>query len=101
MLLHDVEIPERAIAQFCRHHHIQRLAVFGSLLRPEFGPDSDVDFLVEFEPGFAPALNFFEMEEELSSLVGRKVDLHTPGFLSRYFRSQVQSTAKEIYAAGR
>src|SRR5258706_11461229 len=101
MLLHDVEIPEGAIAQFCRRHHIRRLGLFGSLLRSDFGPDSDVDVLVEFQEGHVPALDFFEMQEELSSLIGRKVDLDTPGFLSRYFRDQVQSTAKVIYADSR
>lgn len=63
-------------------HHIRRLSLFGSVLRDDFGPASDVDVLVEFEPGHVPGLAFFAMEEELSRIIGRKVDLNTPGFLS-------------------
>jgi predicted nucleotidyltransferase len=74
---------------FCRRHHIRRLGLFGSVLTDHFRPDSDIDVLVEFEEGHTPGLAFFGMEEELSSLMGRKVDLNTPGFLSRYFRSDI------------
>ena len=95
-----VHIPlDRArIAEFCRKRHIRRLALFGSVLRDDFGPDSDVDVLVEFEPGHVPGLEFFAMEIELSEMLGRKVDLNTPEFLSPRFRSQVLAEAEVQYA---
>ena len=70
-------------------HHIRKLAVFGSVLHGDARPDSDLDVLVEFEPGHVPGLAFFGMEQELSELLGRKVDLNTPQFLSPYFRDEV------------
>jgi predicted nucleotidyltransferase len=85
------------IADFCRKHHIRKLALFGSVLRDDFGPGSDVDVLVEFEPGHVPGLTFFTMETELSEIVGRKVDLNTPEFLSRYLRNRVQAEAEIQY----
>ena len=87
------------LAEFCRRHHIVSLALFGSVLRDDFGPESDVDVLVEFESGHVPGLAFFDMEEELSDLLGRKVDLNTPGFLSPYFRDEVLEEAEVQYAA--
>jgi len=87
------------IADFCRRHHIRRLALFGSVLRDDFGPTSDVDVLVEFEPEHVPGLAFFAMQEELSRLLGRPVDLNTAGFLSRYFRKAVQDEAESLYVA--
>ena len=89
-----IEIPKDRIAEFCRNNHIRRLALFGSVLRDDFGPDSDVDVLVEFEPGQTPGLRFFGMEIELSEILGRKVDLNTPGFLSKYFRDEVLAEAE-------
>lgn len=94
-----IALPRENVADFCRRHHILRLALFGSVLRPDFGPDSDVDVLVEFEPGHVPGLEFFAMEAELSEILGRRVDLNTPGFLSRYFRDDVLRAADVIYAA--
>ncbi|HSS47504.1 MAG TPA: nucleotidyltransferase family protein [Thermoanaerobaculia bacterium] len=94
-----IQIDRRQIADFCRRHHIRRLALFGSVLRDDFGPDSDVDVLVEFEPGHVPGLAFLSMEEELSQILGRKADLNTSGFLSPYFRERVLSEAEEQYAA--
>ena len=94
-----IEIPQDKLSEFCRRNHIRRLALFGSVLRDDFGADSDVDVLVEFEAGQAPGLEFFSMQDELSLLVGRQVDLNTPGFLSRYFRSAVQAEAEELYVA--
>lgn len=70
------------LAELCRRHHIRRLALFGSVLRPDFRPDGDVDVLVEFAPGRAPGFAFLGIQEELSELMGRRVELHTPGFLS-------------------
>jgi predicted nucleotidyltransferase len=98
MRLHGVEIPEEKIADFCRRNHIQRLALFGSILHGDLRPDSDVDVLVEFEPGHVPGLKFFDLEQELSDLVGRRVDLNTPQCLSRYFRDEVVAEAEVVYA---
>ena len=94
----NLVIPKGKIAEFCRRHHIRRLSVFGSALRDDFGSDSDVDVLVEFDEGHEPGFAFFGMQDELSELLGRKVDLHTPGFLSRYFRDQVLKEAEVQYA---
>ena len=95
----QVTVSREAIAAFCRKHGIQRLAVFGSALRDDFGPESDIDVLVEFEPGRTPGLfGIAGLELELSPLFeGRKVDLRTPGDLSRYFRQKVVDSAQLIY----
>lgn len=85
------------LAAFCRRHHIRRLALFGSVLGDDFRPESDVDVLVEFEPGHTPGWEFFGMQDELSALFGRRVDLNTPGFLSRYFRDDVRAEALTLY----
>jgi predicted nucleotidyltransferase len=92
-----ISLDRDRIADFCRRYHIRRLALFGSVLRDDFGPDSDVDVLVEFEPGHVPGLAFLSMEEELSGILGHKVDLNTPGFLSPYFRDRVQLEAAVQY----
>jgi len=92
-----IRIDREAIANFCRRHHIRRLALFGSVLREDFHPESDIDVLVEFEPGHVPGLAFFGMEQELSTLLGRRVDLSTPEFLSRYFRDKVLAEAETQY----
>lgn len=93
----QISIDQDQLADFCRRHHIRKLALFGSVLRDDFGPDSDVDVLVEFEPGHVPGLAFFSIEAELSEILGRKVDLNTPQFLSRYFRDDVRKEAKVQY----
>ena len=90
-------IPKEKVAAFCREHHIRRLSVFGSALRDDFGGDSDVDILVEFDKEHTPGFAFFGMEDELSRLIGRKVDLNTPRFLSRYFRDKVIEEAEVQY----
>ena len=95
----NISVDRQRVAQFCRQNGVRRLAVFGSALRDDFGPDSDVDVLVEFEPGRTPGLRFFWMQEELSRLFDRTVDLHTPASLSRYFRSQVLAEAEDQYVA--
>lgn len=92
-----IPVDRKKIADFCRKHHIRRLAFFGSVLREDFRPDSDVDVLVEFEPGRAPGLAFFAMEEELSQILGRRVDQNTPQFLSPHFRGQVLTEAEAQY----
>ena len=94
-----VAVDQARIAEFCRQHHIRRLALFGSVLRADFRPDSDVDVLVEFEPGHVPGFAFFDLQEELSGILGRPVDLHTPASLSRYFRERVTSEALDQYVA--
>ena len=94
-----IAVSHDTIAAFCRKHHIRRLAFFGSVLRDDFRPDSDVDVLVEFEPRHIPGLAFFAMERELSELLGHKVDLSTPGFLSPYFRDEVLAEAEVQYVA--
>jgi len=96
---HDIRIPEGAVKDFCRRHDIRKLAFFGSIPREDFRPDSDVDVLVEFEPGHTPGLAFFAMEDELSRILGRKVDLNTPQWLSEHFREEVQAEAEVEYVA--
>ena len=95
----NIKVPKDKIAEFCRRHHIRRLALFGSVLRDDFEPDSDVDVLVEFEEGHVPGLAFFSMEKELSEILCHKVDLNTPQFLSPYFRDQVMAEAEAQYVA--
>ena len=73
------------------------MALFGSVLRDDFNEESDIDVLVEFEPGAAVGLNFFSIERELSLLLGRKVDLNTPGFLGKYVRDQILNEAEVQY----
>jgi uncharacterized protein len=94
------DIPEGLIKQFCRKHHIRKLSVFGSYLREDFRPESDIDFLVEFESDHIPGLiGLAGMEIELSELLGgQKVDLRTPNELSRYFRDEVLAEAEVQYA---
>ncbi len=92
-------IDHEKISDFCRRHHIRKLALFGSVLREDFKPESDVDVLVEFEQGHVPGLAFFSMERELSEILNHKVDLNTPQFLSPYFRDQVLAEAEAQYVA--
>jgi predicted nucleotidyltransferase len=98
----QIVFPKDQIAEFCRRHHIRRLAVFGSALRSDFNETSDIDILVEFEPDHIPSLlGMARMERELSALFGgRKVDLRTPEDLSRYFRQDVLHEAEVQYAQG-
>jgi predicted nucleotidyltransferase len=99
MTRHGIMIDSDAISAFCRRHHIRRLSLFGSILRDDFRRDSDVDVLVEFESGHTPGLAFFGMQDELTELLGRKVDLHTPASLSKYFRNDVLAEAEIQYDA--
>jgi len=101
MTYHGVEIPKDKIAEFCRQHRIRKLALFGSILRGDFQPESDIDMLVEFEPGHRIGLlGMAGLELELSDMLGRKVDLRTPAELSRYFRDEVVRTAEVQYGQG-
>ena len=94
-----IKVDKQRIAESCRSHRVRRLALFGSVLREDFAQDSDVDVLVEFEDGHVPGLAFFAMEQELSEILGRKVDLNTPRFLGPDFRDDVLATAEEQYVA--
>ena len=95
-----IELPQDKIASFCKKHHIRKLSLFGSIIRDDLGPDSDIDILVEFKPGNIPSFfHLFDMEEELSVILGgRKVDIRTPEDLSRYFRDRVLAEAVVQYA---
>ena len=93
-------LPEQTLRDFCREHHVQRLSLFGSRLKGTHRPDSDVDLLVEFEPGHTPSMfGLVRMEAQLTDLLGHTVDLRTPGDLSRYFRQEVIDAAQVQYAA--
>jgi uncharacterized protein len=96
----NIKIDKQIIAEFCRKNQIRSLALFGSVLRDDFHPDSDVDVLVEFqEEAHVGMLKLAGMEMELSEIIGHKVDLNTPGFISRYFREQVLAEAEVQYVA--
>jgi uncharacterized protein len=91
-------IPQQAIHDFCRRHHIRKLSLFGSILRDDFGSQSDVDILVEFEPNKIPGFAIVIMQQELSELFGgRIVDLRTPQELSRYIRDRILREAWVLY----
>ena len=96
----NITVDRSRLAEFCRRHHIRRLALFGSALREDFSEESDIDVLVEFEPGHTPGLlGMARLERELSHILGgRKVDLRTPEDLSRYFRDEVLREAEVQYA---
>jgi len=100
--MNSIDIPRERIAEFCQRHGIRRLAIFGSALREDFGPESDVDVLVEFEPDHIPGLfGMARLERELSEISGGlKVDLRTEEDLSRYFRQEVIEEAEIQYAKG-
>lgn len=96
----QLSLRQDEIAEFCRRHHIRKLALFGSVLRDDFRPDSDVDVLVEFEPGYAVGFEILDMEEELSRLFGgHKVDIVQEKYLNRWLRPRVLTSAEVQYAA--
>ena len=96
----NVHLPTPQLAEICERHGIARLSLFGSVLRDDFGPDSDVDMLVEFLPSVrCGLLGMARIERELSDLIGHPVDLRTPAELSRYFRDEVIAGAIQQYAA--
>jgi len=96
-----IKIPKKKIEEFCKSHHIRKLSFFGSFLRKDFCPDSDLDILVEFEPGqIVGFLKLAGMEMELSEILNHKADLRTPAELSRYFRQEVLDSAEVQYAQG-
>jgi predicted nucleotidyltransferase len=95
----QIPIDLGAIADFCRRNHIRKLALFGSAIRDDFRPDSDVDVLVEFVPGHTPGFGFVAMQRELADILSRRVDLSTPGFLSDYIRERIEREALTLYVA--
>lgn len=96
-----IKLPARELADFCKCNHIRKLSLFGSVLSDRFGPNSDIDVLIEFEPdAVIGLLAMSRMERELSTIFGRKVDLRTPDDLSRYFRHEVLAMAKVQYERG-
>jgi uncharacterized protein len=100
MSVHEKSLrpPPGAIAEFCRRHRIRKLSLFGSVLRDDFRPDSDIDVLVEFEPGYAAGLEILDMEEELSQLFGgHKVDMVKEKYLNRWLREPILASAEVQY----
>jgi predicted nucleotidyltransferase len=96
----QLKVDQSQLAQFCRRNRIRRLSFFGSVLREDFSPESDVDVLVEFEPGAKMGLlRMAALESELSEIIGRKTDMRTAADLSRYFRDEVVAEAEVQYAA--
>ena len=96
-----ISVSDKEIAEFCRRNHIRKLSFFGSVLRESFSADSDVDVLVEFEPGHVPGLALIRIQEELSTLLaGREVDLVTPKFLNPRIRKRVEKEAQVQYVQG-
>jgi uncharacterized protein len=95
--MHNISLSPQQIKVFCQKYHIQKLAYYGSVVRDDFSPQSDIDVLVEFEQGHTPGLFFFEIEAELSKLLGRKVDLQTIKFLSPSIRKVALSEAVIAY----
>ncbi|MBN1284247.1 MAG: nucleotidyltransferase family protein [Anaerolineae bacterium] len=94
----NIVIDKDIVTAFCRRHHIRKLSLFGSVLRDDFRPDSDIDVLVEFDPEHEPGFfAFITMQMELSELLGRDVDLNTPEDLSRHFRQKALEMAKVQY----
>jgi predicted nucleotidyltransferase len=97
----EINLTDENIKEFCRRNHIRKLSVFGSFLRSDFNKDSDIDILVEFFPAHIPGLiRLAGMENELSSILGRKVDIRTAEDLSRYFRNDVLESAEVKYVEG-
>ncbi len=97
MEVNGLTIPDEPVADLCRRHHVRRLALFGSVLRGELRPDSDLDVLVDFEEGHTPGFAFFDIEAELSHILGRSVDLNTPQFLSPPIRERVEAEAEVVF----
>src|SRR6476660_4462048 len=92
-----IPVDRERLAEFCRRHHIRRLAFFGSVLREDFGPDSDVDVLYEFDEGHAPGWSIVDIEEELSNILGRNVDFVPAKYLNRWIRDRVLAEAEVQY----
>ena len=101
MVPKNIPATETQINEFCRRHHIRKLAFFGSVLGRDFRPDSDVDVLVEFEPGHTPGWNVYDIEQELSQLCGgRRIDMVNPKYINRWLKDIVLTTAEPAYGEG-
>ena len=98
MTKRSIDIPKERIADFCRRHHIRKLSLFGSVLRDDFGPESDIDVLVEFEPGHVPGLGLITIEDELSELLGYPVDLVIAKSVIPPLRARILAEAQVQYA---
>lgn len=98
MTEHLSSIPIEALTAFCGRYHVKKLSLFGSILGQHFTDASDIDVLVEFHEGRAPGFAFITMQDELEELLHRRVDLHTPNSLSKYFRREVMQHARVLYA---
>jgi len=96
---HRITMPKERLGEFCRRNWIRRLSLFGSVLRDDFGPESDVDVLVEFEVGHVPGFAFVSMADELATILGRPVDFVTTLGLNKYIREQVLAEAEALYVA--
>jgi predicted nucleotidyltransferase len=96
-----IQFNNQLIKEFCQKNYVRRLALFGSVLRKDFNPESDVDILIEFAPGHKPDFFMFvQMEEQLSRILGgRKVDLVTQKSLNRRIRNKILDEAETLYAA--
>lgn len=93
-----IPIPHEQLAAFCRRHHIRRLSLFGSVLRDDFTPQSDVDVLVEFElETHISLLGLVRVEREMGELLGRKVDLICREDLDKYIRDEVFAEEEPVY----
>jgi predicted nucleotidyltransferase len=101
MLPRNIPATEQQIAEFCRRHGIRRLSFFGSVLRDDFKPESDIDVLIEFEPGQTPGLEVFDIEQELSTLCGgHRIDIANPKYLNRWLKADVLASAELAYGEG-
>ncbi len=98
-MVKDPQIPHQRIAEFCAKHHIARLRLFGSVLRDDFAPTSDIDVLVEFEPGHTPAWEIVDIQDELSEILGRPVDIVNPKYLLPRLRQRILESAVTEYEA--
>ena len=94
-----MEFDRDQLEALCKTYGVRRLALFGSVIRDDFDDESDVDVLVEFQPGSTIGFAFFSLQESLSQIFGRQVDLSTPGFLSPRIRERVQHEAQRVYEA--
>jgi predicted nucleotidyltransferase len=99
MTYHGIEFDPHVIAEFCQRHGITKFSLFGSILRNDFRDDSDIDVFVEFPLGKTPGLDLGGMQQELTQMFGREVDLKTAGFISHYFRNEVLAEARVQYYA--
>jgi len=97
--MRQIQVSQEKIVDFCRRNHIRKLGFFGSVLRDDFRPDSDIDVLVEFEPGHVPGLALIRMQNELAAMLGHEIDLVTPKFLNRRIRKQVLAELEVQYVA--